>query len=70
MSVTETMRDAKWSIAECHVIAQAAYNHFIEIEPWQVHLNLFHWRAWFYGQISDNAVLELGGARAIPVSGR
>lgn len=70
MSVAETMRDSKWSIAECHVIAQAAYHDFIEIEPWEIAPYLFEWRQWFYGLLPDSAALELPGARSVPVSER
>jgi hypothetical protein len=65
MSATARMRDARWTIAECHLIAQWAYSQFVDVEPWAVHDDLEVWRAWFYHLVPTSRVLRLGTCRII-----
>ncbi len=70
MSVSQTMHDAKWTMAECHLIAQTAVSRFVDVEAWQVLEHLDIWRQWFYGMLPTTAVLSLSGVRPTDVSGR
>jgi hypothetical protein len=65
VSVAATVKDAKWSIAEAHVIALEAYNRHIEVEAWQVLKRLDLWRQWFYGIVPTSAILSLPGVRMV-----
>lgn len=70
MSVTQHMLENRWTLAECHLISQYAYERFILVEAWQVHLYLNVWRQWFYGMVPDHAVMQLPGVRHLSVSVR
>jgi hypothetical protein len=65
VSVAATVRDAKWSIAEAHTIAVAAYSRHIEVEAWQVLKRLDLWRQWYYGMVPTSAVLNLPGVQMV-----
>lgn len=60
----------QWQASECHLIAEAAYEKWIDVEPWSIQRYLLIWRQWFYGTLSTDAVLRLPGVKQIPVSGR
>lgn len=70
MTAPVIMPPASWVTAECHLIAQRAYERFIDVEPWQVSMALDLWRQWYYGMVPWNAVLSLPGVRRISVSGK
>lgn len=70
MSITGVMQASEYTMAECCLIAMNAYERYIQVEPWQVHLYLAQWRLWYYHMLPDNAVLSLPGARRILPSGR
>lgn len=70
MSQTQTMLETRWTLAECHVISEYAYERFILVEAWQIHLHLEVWRLWYYGMAPDQAVISLPGVRRVAVSGR
>jgi hypothetical protein len=65
MSVAETVKDAKWSVAEAHAIALSAYERNMEVEAWQVLKRLDLWRQWYYGMVSTSAVLNLPGVHIV-----
>jgi hypothetical protein len=65
VSVATTVKDAKWSIAEAHTIAVAAYGRHIEVEAYQVLKRLDLWRQWFYGMVPTSAILSLPGVQLV-----
>lgn len=63
MSLTQNMLETRWTLAECHLISQVAYERWILVEAWQVHLHLDIWRQWLYGMVPDHAVMSLPGVQ-------
>lgn len=70
MSVSEDIGQARWTIAEAHMISQYAYERYIAVEPAGVLDHIAIWREWYYGMIPYNVVLLLPGVHRIDVSGR
>lgn len=64
------MLETRWTLAECHVISEYAYERFILVEAWQIHLHLEVWRLWYYGMVPDQAIVNLPGVRRVAASGR
>jgi hypothetical protein len=70
VSVADTMLAARWTMAECHLISQHAYERYIDVEPHWVACYIEIWRQWYYGRLSDATIRTMPGARPVAVSGR
>ena len=70
MNATETMMGYRWTLAECELISRYAYERFLSVEPYMIHLHLDIWRQWYYGLVPYDAVRSLPGVRHVAVSGR
>jgi len=70
MSQVQLLRDAGFTISECHLIANYAHEMLISVQPWQVNKNIETWRMWYYHMIPETDVLMLPGVEPISMSGR
>jgi hypothetical protein len=70
VSVADVVSDARWSIAEAHLIARHAYKKGIDVEAAFVLDRLELWRGWYYGIVPISHFLGLTGVHPIPPYGK
>jgi len=58
------------NVVEAALIANYAYERWLDVSVDTVLYYLPLFREWYYGMVATDAILKLDGVRPIPVSGR